>query len=224
MNYLFPEVSLLRKVISYIVPVTIAHRSGKRNPYLEIILYRNQWQLATEDALYSDGYRYLPFRMAFRKIPYRELTQVKECLVLGAGLGSIPLILFKKYSSDATYTLVEYDNIILDWAVANLHTNGIDAIDTHCMDARDFVENTDRQYDLVCIDIFSGREVPESFTKYYFFRDSKQILKPGGIWIMNYIVNDDKEFARFLEYVKALFPEVMILQKGPNRILISHNN
>jgi 16S rRNA G1207 methylase RsmC len=217
----FFKVSPLKRLLSYIVPVTVANSAGSQNKFLEFILYRNQWQLATEDALYSDGDRYQPYRIAFKNIPRQRLETVSNCLILGTGLGSIVQILWGKYKCDAHFSLVEYDEKILQWAVESLTAKGITKIEPYCDNAADFVKHHEQQYDMICIDIFSGREVPSIFTEREFLGQSKKLLKPGGIWIMNYIINDVKETMDYLRNVKEIFPDVEVIEKEQNRILIA---
>lgn len=220
MAHPFFKISPLKRLLSYLVPVTVANSAGSENKFLEFILYRNQWQLATEDALYSDGDRYQPYRIAFKNIPRARLDQVSSCLILGTGLGSIVQILYGKYKSEADFTLVEYDEKILQWALESLTARGITRMTPFCGNAADFVKSHDKKYDMICIDIFSGREVPSIFTEKAFLHQSKQLLNPGGIWIMNYIINDMKETMDYLRHVKELFPYVEVIEKEQNRILI----
>jgi 2-polyprenyl-3-methyl-5-hydroxy-6-metoxy-1,4-benzoquinol methylase len=217
----FFKVSPLKRLLSYLIPVTVANSTGSENKFLEFILYRNQWQLATEDALYSDGNRYQPYRIAFKNVPKQRLELISDCLILGTGLGSIVQILHGKYKIDAHFSLVEYDEKILHWALESLASQGITKIDPYCNNAADFVQQHHKKYDLICIDIFSGREVPTLFTEIDFLQRSKKLLKPNGIWIMNYIINDEKETLDFLRNVKALFPDVEVIEKEQNRILIA---
>lgn len=221
MVYPFFKVSPLKRLLSYLVPVTVATRSGSRNKFLEFILYRNQWQLATEEALYSDGNRYQPFRIAFNNISKQRLSQVSDCLVLGTGLGSVVQILWEKYNCRGKFNLVEYDEAILKWALEYLSSMGIQNLEAHCINAAEFVKKDHRHYDLICIDIFSGREVPSLFTETDFLDSTRKLLKPGGIWVMNYIVNDQREMYEYMKNVKRIFPQVEVIEKEQNRILIS---
>lgn len=217
----FFKVSPLKKILSYLVPVTIASSSGTQNQFLEFILYRNQWQLATEEALYSDGNRYQPFRVAFKNIPKQKLQTISECLVLGTGLGSIVQILWEKYHCNPKFSLVEYDEQIMKWALENLSAMGIKNLQPYCENAAEFVKHDKGKYDLLCVDLFKGREVPSLFTEKEFLNDSKKLLKPGGTWIMNYIINNEAEMLQFISNVRSIFSNVEIIEKEQNRILIA---
>lgn len=210
-------------MLSYLVPVTIANSQGKQNRFLEFILYRNQWQLATEDALYSDGTRYEPFKIAFKHAPKEKLSQLKSSLILGTGLGSIVQILTKNYNCTSAFKLVEYDETILNWAMESLIAMGIKNLSPYCGYAEDFVKEDTGKYDLICIDIFTGREVPAQFTEPDFLVATKRLLNPGGIWIMNYIVNDNLETLQYLSNVKSLFPDVDVIEKNQNMLLVARH-
>jgi len=219
----FFKVSPFKRMLSYLVPVTIANSRGMQNRFLEFILYRNQWQLATEDALYSDGTRYEPFKIAFKHAPKEKITALNHSLILGTGLGSIVQILHAKYKTRSAFTLVEYDETILKWALENLSALGIGNLKPHCGYAEDFVRDGKDRYDLICVDIFTGREVPAQFTEMEFLVATKRLLKPGGLWIMNYIVNDALETMKFLGNVKSLFPDVEVIEKNQNMILVAEH-
>ena len=219
----FFKISPFKRMLSYLVPVTIANSRGKQNRFLEFILYRNQWQLATEDALYSDGTRYEPFNVAFKYASKEKLNNLSNSLILGTGLGSIVQILHAKYKTKSAFTLVEYDETILKWALESLSTMGIRNLKPYCGYAEDFVKEDKDRYDLLCIDIFTGREVPAQFTEKDFLTATKKLLKPGGLWIMNYIVNDAMETMQFLSNVKSLFPDVEVIEKNQNMILVAEH-
>lgn len=217
----FFKISPLKRLLSYVIPVTVANSSGTQNPFLEFVLYRNQWQLVTEDAVYSDGDRYQPFRMAFKSLDASWLKNLSECLVLGTGLGSIVQILHGKYACRADFSLVEYDEKILGWALESLSAAGIQRLKPYCENALDFVRRNTGTYEMVCIDIFNGREVPPVFAERGFLAATRRLLKPGGVWIMNYIINDERELANYLENIHSVFEEVDIITKRQNRVVIA---
>lgn len=218
------KISLFQKALSFIVPVGLSIQSSAFHPYLEFLLYRNQLQLATEDAIYSDGERYQPYRLAFRRIGKTRLQSVSSCLVLGSGLGSIVQILHKQYRPDPIhYTLVELDPEILKYARIVLGEKKITDIQDYCGDGRQFIKNTNQSYDLVCIDVFKNRTVPRAFIETMFFEDLKMILIPGGIWIMNYILNEEEDWNTLWKNASQVFSTISLIRKQQNIILIGQN-
>jgi len=187
-------------------------------------LYKNQWQLATESALYSDGERYAPFRLAFEKIGESEITPLKKVLVLGAGLGSVIQILSKKYQCNAQYSLVEIDKQILSWSEVLLGQMQIQDIKGYNEDAYAFLINDKSQYDLICIDIFIDREVPQKFLTPKFFNHIKSHLSPNGFWIMNYMFKQADKLAELQNNIATQFKNPLSIQKRENIIFYGKND
>lgn len=185
------------------------------------MLSNNTWQLASATALYSDGTKYRPFRLAFKRLDTAFLSGIQQCLVLGTGLGSIVQILHGKYKACPDFYLVEKEEDILYWAVELLQGQGVGKIHPFCADAGDYLKQDNNKYDLICVDIFKDRVVPEYFTSEAFFENCRRALLPGGVWIMNYIICDEQAWAGFISRAKGVFPLVKVVENDQNRILIS---
>lgn len=215
--------SATHRFFSYLWPLRVKQHYGHSGDYLELLLYRNQWQLATEDALYSDGRRYAPFRLAFKKLPTTFLPKIQSCLILGTGLGSAAQLLHHHYNAHIHYTLVEVNEVILDWAEKILSLDGIYKIHPVRKDACDFMINNTSCFDLICIDVFIGRNIPECVLQSHFLQACKQALNPKGYCIMNFILHESKEWDYLLGLFYQYFSNVQIIIKGTNRILICQN-
>ncbi len=208
------------RLLSYLWPIRIHHGYSKSGDYLELLLYRNQWQLATEDALYSDGRRYAPFRLAFKNLPNSFFRKAGDCLILGTGLGSVAQILHHRYNAGMHYTLVELNGEILKWATTVLALSDIRHFRTFPGDAFHFMESNTDHYDLICIDVFIGRSVPERILQPSFLGSCQKALRPGGYCIMNYIIHENEEWENLQRMLSQQFHTIEILTKGKNRILI----
>ena len=205
--------------LSFFYPVRVRKGSSKENPVLELYLYRNRWQLATADALYSDGDKYRPLVVAFKELE-DKLPAVKKVLVLGAGLGSAVNVLHSKgYSPEVT--LVDNDKLVLQWALEMLGDKAANNVRPVCDDAQSFVQKNEQQYDLVIIDIFNGRLVPEFVTKAYFLQQCRHSVYSGGHVVFNYIVNHPKQWDDTRDIFNAVFPINKVVKNDTNRILIA---
>lgn len=205
--------------MSYLYPVRIWRGAGNENPFLEVYLYRGEFQLATEDALYSDGSRYRPMLIAFNALK-KGLSKVKSVLVLGAGLGSALQILNKK-GFNPTVTLVDNDMVVLKWTSNTLPKESMDKVQTVCNDANMFISNDDKTYDLLVVDIFKGRVVPDFVTEKEFLDKCKKHLNPGGALVLNYIVNSKEEWHKTEMEIRNVFPSANVLNHDINRIIIA---
>lgn len=219
----FFKVSWYKRLLSYLIPVIVKKGAEEDGSSLQVMLYNNSWQLASQTALYSDGISYRPFRLAFKQLDAGFLGRNKSCLVLGTGLGSIVQILRRKYKSNADFYLVEKEEKILHWAVGLLQQQGVKKIYPFCVDAASYLAQHGNQYELICVDVFKDRVVPYFFITDQFLSDCRAALLPGGVWIMNYIINDAEEWETFAGRVSSVFGSVTILESEQNRILIGNN-
>lgn len=212
--------SFFRRCLSYLWPVTLFRNGKQGDACLEILLYKNRFQLATQDALYSDGDQYAPFRLAFKELPNSFLNNAATCLVLGCGLGSVIQILNRHYNKRIVYTIVEINETILQWALSLLAEQKVQHIQSFCEDASGFVSSCHSRFDLMCIDVFIGRMVPRPFTEKQFLQQCRQLLTTHGICIINYMIQDEEGWERFRQNVQDVFKKVAIIPKRENRILI----
>jgi len=201
-----------------VYPVSLRRGAGAVNTSLQIYLYRNQLQLTTPDAFYSDGHRYRPAVDAVNHLK-SFLPTVKDVLVLGTGLGSMVQVLRHKGFSPR-FTLVEYDKTVLEWAIeflAPLRAN----LEPVCMDAQLYMGRNTHKYDLIFVDVFNGRVVPAFVTSAQFLAQCRNSLAPGGRLILNYIINDPRQWDEVVAAFAILFPIHQVLEIQVNRILIS---
>jgi spermidine synthase len=212
------KVPLSKRLLSYLYPVCIGQRSSEVNPVLDLFLYRNQWQLATSDALYSDGNRYRPLAIAFKVIK-EHLPDIKNVLLLGTGLGSA-VRMMHKIGHKVDTTLVDIDEEVMKWAL-ELMPEEI-AVNTRpvCEDAQVFLRTNEDMYDLIIVDVFLGRVVPEFVGTDDFLKKCRRRLNPGGHFILNYIVNNEDEWRAMQDVVNANFNHPKIVENGINRIII----
>lgn len=182
-------------------------------------MYRNQYQLATSDAIYSDGDRYRPaIAVADYLKPF--LPAVKTVLVLGGGLASMVYVLRGKGYAPA-FTLVEKDKVVLRMAMELFETTHTHAnISPVCNDAQAFMAQNKNVYDLVFLDVFMGRTVPEFVTTGEFLTLCKAGLAPNGRLAFNYIINDEQEWENVQQVFTEVFPEHKVLDHGINRIFV----
>jgi spermidine synthase len=185
------------------------------NPLLELLLYQGRLQLATADALYSDGNNYRPVTATLNHLK-SNLPDIKTVLALGTGLGSLPQII-KRRGYKPHFTLVEYDKVVLQWAMELLGDKNITPV---CADAKLFMNRNKEHYDLVFIDIFNSRVVPDFVTTSSFFSQCQESLNPGGHVAFNYMIDDPLEWMRVQEVFSSVFPVNTIIDLGINRVFV----
>lgn len=214
---LITEIPYYKRLLSYLYPVRIWRGGSVHNPILELFLHQGRYQLATSDAVYSDSDRYRPLQIAFDNVG-GQLGKIKSVLVLGAGLGSaVDLFRVKKYFPD--FTLVDNDEVIIGLAQQILsHQNNIQYVQA---DVQEFVQHIRQKYDMVVVDTFINRVVPEFITSVDFLDKCSERINDGGHFVLNYIINDNDEWQEVLQNIQAVFPVHKVLKEGINRIIVA---
>ena len=212
------RIPIYKRLISYFYPVTLRRTAGAVNPLLELLLYQGRLQLATADALYSDGNNYRPVSATVDHLK-THMRAVKTVLALGTGLGSLPQIMNRR-GYHPHFTLVEYDKVVLQWAMELLEGKNKSKLTPVCADAKLFMSRNMEHYDLVFIDIFNSREVPSFVTTTHFLSQCRKSLNPGGHAAFNYMIDSPEEWIRVQEVFKAVFPVHTILDLGINRVFV----
>ncbi len=208
-----------KRALSYLKPVWLKNEVGYTNPHLELLLYKDRIQLATEDALYSDGEYYTP---ALSILDYLQpfLPQVKDMLILGVGLGSTVQIMEKR-GYEPLFTLVELDKVVLKLALEFLASTTATKLNPYCEDAQVFMQGNQKKFDLIFIDIFDSREVPAFATSTDFLLKCKESLNPGGRLALNYIINDMMKWNETQIAFATVFPGYHLISSSINRIFIT---
>jgi len=149
---------------------------------------------------------------------------IKNVLVLGLGLGSIPMMLEKNFEKKYHYTAVEIDESVIylasKYALPKLESK----IEMICADAFAYVMQCEQQFDMVCMDVFLDDIVPEAFEDILFLEKLKQLVHPNGILLFNRISNHRLDATNaevfYKEKFKQVFPEGSYLEIKGNWMLM----
>lgn len=218
---------LWKILLSYCYEFVIEEAHSDHNPFLQVSLSRGQYQLCTENAIYSYGALYNNFVQAFAKIDL-DRAAVDKVLVLGLGLGSIPYILEKKMGKNYHYTGVEIDEAVVYLANKYVLEELQSSLEIFCTDAAIFAATCQQQFDLICVDLFLDAVIPDQFEQATFLQNLKGLLSPKGILLYNRLATTKADIAsnqQFLEQIfKKEFPQASHLAIEENWILINHQN
>ncbi|MBL7815518.1 MAG: fused MFS/spermidine synthase [Saprospiraceae bacterium] len=218
---------LWKRLLSYIKSVYVETTESEHNPYLRVVLRNGRYQLLTANAIYSYGDLYDNFSRAFEQIDLDRL-QIKEVLILGFGLGSIPVMLENMFQKKYYYTAVEIDPEILRLANTYVVPDIQSGIEFQLSDARVFAEFCTEKYDMICMDVFLDDQVPTELEHEDFLINLKKMLSPNGILLFNklaYVKKDKKEAEAFFQnHFKRIFTEGVYLDVKGNYILLNRGD
>jgi len=213
-----------KKWLSYIKEVHIESAPSEVNPELYICMQSGKLQLCSENAVYSFDENYHNFSGAFSQMNLAKVRK-QEVLIMGFGLGSIPLILSKTFGIDAYYTGVELDENVVYLYEAYNAKNIKCPLQLICADALVFAATTQESYQLICSDIFLDNIIPTEFWKEEYLENLKNCLLHGGAVLMNTLaLTDDNRVqadAYFENIFKKVFPKAIKLAVHLNYMLLS---
>ena len=90
-----------------------------------------------------------------------------------------------------------------------------------CADAQLFMAKNQAKFDLVFIDIFDSRTVPDFVTSADFLGNCRAALSPSGRLAFNYIINSEREWEKTQRTFASIFPRHNIIHNDINRIFIA---
>lgn len=188
---------------------------------LSISYYKGRYLLSSLNSIYSYEDRYTSFRTVFERLK-PEGRLIKKTLILGYGLGSIPLILSKRHGVHCSYTGVDSDPVVLALAKKyNPFTSP--ALNLICADAYDYVMNCKEQFELINVDIFVDDVTPPQFEKEEFLVNLKKLLSKNGLLIFSryYYKNEHKKLTdRFKSIFEQTFPGSEYIKTDGNLMFV----
>jgi spermidine synthase len=193
-----------KKWLSYFFEFHIESAPGEINPHLYVSLKRGRYQLSTANAIYSHEELYLNFAKTFEQLDFSKLPG-KEVLILGFGLGSIPIILEKLGHKDFEYTAIEIDENVIYLANKYILPKLSSKITFIASNAEFFMKQNLRKFDLICMDIFLDDKIPDYFQSKDFLELLNNALAPKGLLLYNCLAHTVADVKHSDEYYKTTF-------------------
>ena len=212
------------RLLSYFWDQRLETASSAHNEYLEVMLSSGRYRLNTANATYSHEDLYHNFYRAFKRLNFEEL-ELKNALVLGLGLGSVPLMLYKYFGQKSTrFVGVDIDEIVLQLAKKYLPPEVDKNINYRQADAFDFVIDHTKRYDLIAVDVFLDMETPQAFRKPQFLHRLPALLQPDGYLLYNLLTITPQLRAQAETFYKQtfapIFPGCELIPVSGNRMLV----
>jgi spermidine synthase len=180
---------IIESTYSYVTGRVIEQTQSEINPCLEVAHRNGKYMLKSEKAIYSYGTHQKVFEEEFRKIKLKD-RKIEEVLILGFGAGAIASTLLNKYKMKCNVTGVEKDSQVIDlgWKYFDLHK--LQNTEIYCSDAYDFMMDNHKLFDLIIVDVYIDKLVPEKIETANFLCQLRNSLKNKGLIIFNKLVFD----------------------------------
>ena len=211
-----------KKWLSHLTPLTLEETGSEQNPELTVALSRGRVQLLAGEAIYSWDDLYQNFDIAFAELNLED-RNYENVLLLGLGLGSIPVLLEQKYGRDYRYTAVEWDEKVTDLALRYTLGRLKSPVDVITADAEVFVAVCQETFDIVIVDIFEDDLTPPQFETTEFLEACDELLRPGGLLLFNRLHGEAKDKVAaerfFGRTFQKVFPQAWAIDTHGNWIL-----
>ncbi len=145
-------------------------------------------EVNSESAVYVDSYEHVFDYTKFADLyPVLRNASTTSFLMLGGGAYTIPRVL-EHNDKNINIDVVELEPKLYPLALEYFGLPESPRITNHQMDARAYLESTDKQYDVIFIDVFSsGLFMPAHLSTEEFFQLVRSRLSDDGLLVINFI-------------------------------------
>ncbi len=196
-----------KRWLSYLFEMHIESAPSELNPHLYVSLKNGRLQLCTANAIYSYEDLYDNFTKTFHRFK-KELEIGEEVLILGFGLGSVPLIMERMFERSFQFTGIELDESVIylanKYALPNLES----PVQLITANAFAYVYQTTQKFDLIAMDVFLDDVIPEDFETTDFLEALKSLLKPNGVLLYNRLALEKQDLEKTLAFFENEFKTV----------------
>lgn len=173
----------------------------------------------TQSAVYANGIQDPVFWYA-RQMSQLTIAQTPaSILVLGGGAFTIPQHLSQQVPN-ATIDVVEIDPELLTISREHFGYTDPSNVTPVFSDARSYVNQSDKRYDVILVDVYGDTSIPFSFITKEYGESLAKLLTPGGIVAANVIGDETGKCKDTLQAVDAAYrtslPNVQVA-RDPDR-------
>ena len=215
----------IQRWLSYLWDIQVDYRHSEINDDLIVFLSKGRYQLCSANAIYSYEDKYANFSNLFKDHLDLSLWDGSDVLLLGLGLGSIPVTLDQLKDKRWSFVAVEIDPAVCELAAIYGYPKIQSPIQTVVGDAVSFVTNHEGRYDMICIDLFIDDVMPSTSKSIEFLTDVNKLLSENGIVIANTLAFSDDHKAQSTSFYEDVFleafPKGKIIETHVNYMLIN---
>lgn len=193
---------MIKRLLSYILPIKIHESKSKISQSLEVTWNNGKLVLDSKNTNYSYGSLQKVLRKGLIAIGFEEIKAMNEILILGVAGGSVIKTLVDEVQYKGNSTGVEIDEEVIRISNDYFGLNQIKNYTSIVADAKVFVSNTSKKYDLIIIDIFEDSEMPAFLFEKEFVENCKQLLEEKGYILFNTMILDEKQIDRNNAFIK----------------------
>lgn len=179
---------MLKKIISFLYPITIFKKQSAISSQLEITWVNGELVLDSKNTNYSFGSLQRILRKGLQEIGFATVAEMNSVLLLGVGGGSVLHTLKSEIKTKAAIIGVEIDPEVIELAKKYFTIDQLNGVSIVIEDAFDYVLKHNVTHDLIIIDIFQDTTMPNFLFETFFANRICSLLAPQGYILFNTMV------------------------------------
>jgi spermidine synthase len=195
---------MVRRLLSYIIPVNVTSRKSEWSKNLEITWNNGELVMDSKNTNYSYGSLQRILRKGLQTIGYMEVNAMEHILVLGVAGGSVIKTITDEIKFKGKITGVDIDSEVIAMANEYFGLNAVPNLEIIIDDAFEFVLKTKERYDLIIVDIFQDTTMPNFLFESFFSKRIHFLLKAKGVLLFNTMLLNKEDNQRNDDYVSEL--------------------
>ena len=136
---------------------------------------------------------------------YRDIP--KSILVLGLGAGTIPSYLYRRFPKTKIY-VIEILPELKEIASNYFSMPRNERLEIIIGDAYDYIKETQIQFDLIFMDVFSKNAIPKKFCTEEFYTGLKRLISANGYVAFNTWI-DPSSYSNYIKKLQNVFDAVI---------------
>lgn len=169
--------------VKKLFPQTVARFSTAYNHDIRVVDEAGKYKLLVNGSRQSGEYIKRLWQHAFDVFGMK--SDAKNILVLGVAGGTVIHLLRDLYP-EAQITGVDIDKTMIDIGKKYFGLDAVHNLTLTVADAKDFIAKRGT-WNLILCDMHIGASVPPFIGEEHFLRNTKKVLAPGGVLIINYL-------------------------------------
>ncbi|MEZ0006575.1 spermidine synthase [Flavobacterium sp. 28YEA47A] len=206
---------VLKKIISYLLPINIYKQKSSVSKNLEVTWANGELVLDSKNANYSYGSLQRILRKGLESIGFDTVLKSEHILILGVAGGSVIKTLSEEIGFKGKITGVEIDPEVLQIANSYFGLDKIPNLEIIVDDASKYVLKDKNKYGLIIVDIFQDTTMPDFLFEDSFQKSICELLDEKGIILFNTMCITNKDNLRNKEYRSNINTELYTLRTIP---------
>lgn len=214
----------MKQWLKHLLPYTVRQYQSPINGLIKIVMAFNQPRMMIDGMIQSGGMVRKIWEKALNNLKKSD-HKINQVLIIGLGCGDCAFEV-QKFYPQAKMTGIEIDNKVIEAAQCYFSLATIKNLKVAINDGVKYItklaaQKNKTKFDLVILDAYLGKNMPQQFRTKKFFHSLTKILTHNGVVIYNHLFFGEhkKKAEKFIQEINHAFGKVT-LTRTPSNLLI----